>query len=62
MLMNFMHFRNSRTRNEDHLILFIKTGSAHKEKMLPQTIINMFKMCERKGIETPTKMMMAAKW
>ena len=29
--MNFMHFRNSCTRNCDHHILLITTGNSHKE-------------------------------
>ena len=29
--MNFMHFHNSSTRNCDHHILLIMTGTAHKE-------------------------------
>ena len=43
MLMNFMHFHNFRTRNGDYHIPLIKTGNAHEEKMLPPTIINIFK-------------------
>ena len=62
MLMNFMHFYISRTRNGDHLILLIKAGNAHEEKMLPPHIIDIFKKCPEEGIETQTKMMMAAKW
>ena len=46
MLMNFMYFHDSHTRNGDHLIPLVKTGNAHEEKMLPQTIINIFKKCE----------------
>ena len=60
MLMNFMHLCNFHARNGDHLILLIKTGNAHEEKMLPQTVISIYKKCEG-GIETQTKMMMAAK-
>ena len=36
--MNFVHFRNSRTRFGDHLILLIKPSNAHEEQMLPQTM------------------------
>ena len=56
--MNFMHCRNFRTRNDDHLII-IKTGNAH-EKILPQTIIDIFKKCEGGKIEIQTKVMMVA--
>ena len=34
------------------------TGNAHKQKMLPQTIVN---ICERGGIETDSKLIVAAK-
>ena len=33
-----MYFHNTCTRNSDYLILFIKTGNAHKIGMLPHTI------------------------
>ena len=59
MLMNFMHFHNSCTRNCDHRILLIKTANAHKQRMLPQIIIN---TCEGGGIETQSKLIVAAKW
>ena len=36
----------------DHLILLIKTHNAHKQRILPRTIINTFRKCERGGIET----------
>ena len=35
MLINSMHFRNAHTRDDDHLILLIKSGKAHEKKMLP---------------------------
>ena len=35
---------------------------AHKEKILPQTIINTCKNYEREGIETQSKMMVVAIW
>ena len=40
-----MHFHNTCTRNSDYLIFFIKTGDAHKKKMLSHTILNTFKKC-----------------
>ena len=53
MFINFMYyFCNFPTRNGDHLILLIKTGNAHEERILPQTIINVFKKCLGGGIET----------
>ena len=61
-LINLLHFHNSCTRNGDHLILSIKTGNAHKQIMLPQTIINTFKKCKEEGIEAQSIMMVAAKW
>ena len=33
-----------------------------KKRILPQTIINTFKECEREGTETQSKLMVAAKW
>ena len=39
----------------------IKTSNARK-KMLLQSIINTFKKREERGIETQSKMMVAAKW
>ena len=56
--MNFMLFYNSCTRNCDHHILLIKTGNAHKQKMLPQIIIN---TCKGGRFETKSKLMVAAK-
>ena len=44
-----MHFHNSCTRNGDHLIPLINTGIAHKERTMPQTIINTFKKCGGEG-------------
>ena len=41
-----MHFHNFYTRCDDNLILSINTGNAHKEIILPQTIINTFKKCK----------------
>ena len=35
-----MHIHNSCTRNSDNLNLLIKTGNAHKEKILLQTANN----------------------
>ena len=43
------------------LILLINSGIARKQKILPQTIIDTFKMCDRGGIKTQQKMMVAAK-
>ena len=57
-----MHFRNSFTRNSNHLIFLIKAGNALEERMLSQTIINTFKSSKRDGFETETKVMVAAKW
>ena len=37
--MKFTHFRNSRTRSGNHLVLLVKANNAHKERFLPQTII-----------------------
>ena len=41
--------------------LSIKTGNAHEEKLLPQTIIIIFKKYGGRGIETPTKLVITAK-
>ena len=57
-----MHKHNCCTCNGNNLNLFIKTGNGHKERMLPQTIVNTFKECEGGGIETQSKMIVAAKW
>ena len=54
-LINFMHFLNSCTRNGDRLVFLIKTGNAYKERILPQTIINTFEKCERKGLKNSQK-------
>ena len=40
-----IHFRNTYTQIRDYLILFIKTGDAHKIQMLSHTIVNIFKKC-----------------
>ena len=37
--MNFMHFRNSSTRNCDQHILLIMTGNAHKESCLKLSLL-----------------------
>ena len=50
--MNFTHFHNSCLCNVNHLVLLIKTGNAYKERMLPQTITNIYKKCKVGGIET----------
>ena len=57
--MNYMRFHHSCTRNCDHHILLINTGNAHKERTLSQVIIHTF---EDGGIETLSKMIVAAKW
>ena len=44
------------------IITLIKTGDAHKKKMMSQTIINTFKKCEGGGgDDMQPKMMMLAK-
>ena len=43
----FIYFQNTCTRNSNYLILFIKTGDAHKIRMLSHTIFNTFKKCNR---------------
>ena len=57
-----MHIHNSCTRNGYHLNLLIKTGNARKERMLPQTISNTLKSVSEGGLETQSKLMVAAKW
>ena len=42
----FMHIHNSCTRNGDHPTPLIKTGNAHKNGMLSQTIIHTFRSFE----------------
>ena len=55
-----MHIHDSYTRNGDNLHLLIKTGKAHKQRILTQTTIN---ICNEGGeIESQSKLMMAAKW
>ena len=54
-----MHIHNSCTRNDDNLL--IKTGNAYKQRILPQTTINTCKKYEGAGIETQSKLMVAAK-
>ena len=56
-----MHIHISCTRNDDNLILLIKTANAHKRRILPQTIIDTCKRYKEKGIQTQSKMIMAAK-
>ena len=51
-----MHFHNFCT---EIVTIFIKIDYAHKEKILLQIIIN---ACDRGGIKTQSKMMVAAKW
>ena len=41
-LILFIYFHDSSTSNGDHLILLIKTGNFHKERMLSQTTIITF--------------------
>ena len=41
-----MRFHNYFPTNDDHLNLLIKTGYAHKERMVPQNIIKYFKKCD----------------
>ena len=53
------YFHTSFTRNGDDVILLIKKDNAYNERMFSQAIINTFKM--REGIETQSKMMVAAK-
>ena len=53
--MNFMHFHNSYKRKGDHLILLIKTGNAHEQRMLPQTIINTCKKYEGERLKPSQK-------
>ena len=60
MSINFMHFRNFRVRNRNHLIP-LRLAMLMK-KNVPKTIIDNFKKCEKGGIKTQTKMKMAAKW
>ena len=50
--MFFVHIHNSCTRGSDYLILLIKTGIAHKQRISPQTITNICKKCEGRRIET----------
>ena len=45
-LMCYVYFHNSCTHNGDHLLL-IKAGNACKQRMLPQTITNIFLKCKR---------------
>ena len=44
--MFFVLLLKSCSRNCDDLILLIKTGNAHLERMLSSTIINTFKKCK----------------
>ena len=52
---------DSGTRNGDHLILSIKTGNAHKVRILSQTTINSFKKSEGKGLKIQSKLIVGAK-
>ena len=56
-----MHIHNSCTCDSDNLNLLIKTGNVHKQRILPQTTINTSKKYEGAGIETQSKLMVAAK-
>ena len=56
-----MHFQNSCTSNGDCLILLINTGDAYKVGILSQTVIKSFKKCKGGGIDTKSKLMVAAK-
>ena len=46
-----MHTHDSYTSNGDDFHLLIKTGNAHKQKILPQTIINICKKYEGEGLK-----------
>ena len=61
-LVLFIYFDNSCIIYGDHLILLIKIGKIHKERMLSQDIIDAFKKREKGEIETQLKMIVAAKW
>ena len=56
-----MHIHNCCANDGEYLILLIKTGNAHKQRIMLQTIINTFKKYKGRGIETHSKMMMTAK-
>ena len=45
-LMFFIYFHNFCAYNNDYLILFIKIGNAHKQRILSQAIIDAFETCE----------------
>ena len=60
-LIPFISLHNSCARYGNHLILLIKIGNGHKEKMLSHSIFNSFKKCEGVGIEIQSKLMVAAK-
>ena len=52
VLLGFIYFRNSCTRNGDHLSPFVRTGNGrHKERMLSQTLSITFKKCEGGEVE-----------
>ena len=51
----FMRIHNSCTCNGDNLNLLIKTGNVHKERMLPQTAINICKKYEGEGLNNSQK-------
>ena len=55
--MNFTHFHNSCTRNRDHQNLLIMAGNAHKKILSQINVIT----CEGAGIETHSKLIVAAK-
>ena len=59
--MNFVDLHNSCTSNGDHLIVLIITDNAHKERTLTQYTYT-FEKCNGGGMETQSKMMMAARW
>ena len=59
VLVNISH--TSCTRNVDHRVVLIKTGSTQNERMMSQTIIRTFKKCKKRGGETQSKMMAVPK-
>ena len=56
-----MHIHNSCTRNGDNLNLLNKTGNAHEKECCHKRPIILLKN-EGGGIETQSKMIMAAEW
>ena len=54
--MFFVHLHKLCSHDDDNLILLIKSGNVHKERMLSPTIINTFKKYqEEKGQEVETE-------